>query len=159
MKVYAGHEIWTRGWHIDETGVIYMGPTPLTAHQLHGMQPVLLVPDVRATVAFYRDQLGFHDDFVVGDPPVHARVVADPTYASPTVHIRFEPLPPGGTLTPSAYLWLHVGRGLDELHDLYRSRGVRILEKPEDKPWGLRQFQIEDCNGYVLCFCAESDAG
>lgn len=128
----------------------------LTPYELHGMQPVLSVPDVDATATYYRDKLGFSIDLIVGDPPVHARVVADPTYSSPTVHIRFEPREPGTTLTPCVYLWLHVGRGLDRLCELYRERGVRVVNEPEDKPWGLRQFTVEDCNGYRLCFSAET---
>lgn len=132
-----------------------MEPGELTPYALHGMQPVLPVPDVQGTLAYYRDKLGFQVDFVAGDPPLHARVVADPTYSSPTVHIRFEPLEAGALLQPAVYLWLHVGRELDELCELYRSRGVRIAQEPEDKPWGLRQFLITDCNGYQLCLCAE----
>lgn len=128
---------------------------PLTPFQLHGMQPVLGVPDVRETVAWYRDRLGFHVDFVEGEPPVHARVCADPSYAAPTVHIRFEPLPSGAAVDPSVYLWLHLGHGLDELCALYRARDVEILEEPADRPWGLRQFTIRDCNGYIATFCAE----
>jgi catechol 2,3-dioxygenase-like lactoylglutathione lyase family enzyme len=117
------------------------------------MQPVLSVPDVHATVAWYRDALGFHVDFVAGDPPLHARVVADPSYSAPTVHIRFEP---GAFLTPSARLWLHVGTGLDRLCEVYRSCGVPIVQEPEDKPWGLRQFSVADRNGYLICFSAEA---
>lgn len=132
-----------------------MNPGELTRFELHGMQPVLAVSDVSETVAFYRDKLGFHVDFVEGDPPVHARVCADPTYSSPTVHIRFEPLPSGASANPSVYLWLHVGTGLDQLWALYQARGVEVVEEPSDRPWGLRQFAIKDCNGYVVCFCAE----
>ena len=127
----------------------------LTPFELHGMQPVLGVLDVNETVAFYRDKLGFHVDFAEGDPPVHARVCADPTYASPTVHIRFEPLPEGASVNPSVYLWLHVGTDLDDLFALYRGRGVEVVEEPSDRPWGLRQFTIRDCNGYIATFCAE----
>lgn len=136
-----------------------MDPGELTPFALHGMQPVLGVPDVLATVAYYRDTLGFHVDFVEGDPPVHARVCADPTYASPTVHIRFEPLPPGAAVNPSVELWLHVGEGLDRLFARYRERGVEIVEEPADRPWGLRQFAIRDCNGYLATFCAEIRSG
>jgi len=127
----------------------------LAPFELHGMQPVLAVPDVNETVAYYRDKLGFHVDFVEGDPPVHARVCADPTYSSPTVHIRFEPLPPGASVNPSVYLWLHVGVGLDDLFALYRERGVDVVEEPSDRPWGLRKFTVRDCNGYIATFCAE----
>jgi catechol 2,3-dioxygenase-like lactoylglutathione lyase family enzyme len=127
----------------------------LTRFELHGMQPVLPVPDVRATVDFYRDKLGFHIDFIDGEPPAHARVCADPTYSSPTVHIRFEPVPDGAASPPSVWLFLHVGAGLDQLFQLYRSRGVKIVREPTDQPWGLRQFVVRDCNGYRLSFSAE----
>jgi len=127
----------------------------LTRFELHGMQPVLAVADVRASVVFYCDVLGFHEDFVEGDPPVHARVVADPTYSSPTVHIRFEPLPAGSRSNPSVYLWIHVARDLDELFARFERLGAEILEKPVDKPWGLRHFSIRDPDGYELTFCAE----
>ncbi len=127
----------------------------LTPHEIHGMQPVLSVHDVESALAFYRDVLGFHVDFVAGDPPEHARVCADPTYASPTVHIRFEPAR-GGAADPSAIsLWLHVANGIDELFERYRARGVTIVAGPEDKPWGLRMFSIKDQDGYVLHYCAE----
>lgn len=132
-----------------------MSPGELTPFELHGMQPVLGVPDVHETVASYRDVLGFHVDFVHGDPPVHARVCADPTYSAPTVHIRFEPLEDGATPNPSVYLWFHVGRDLDRLFAMYRDRGVEIVREPEDRPWGLRQFIIKDCNGYLLSISAE----
>jgi uncharacterized glyoxalase superfamily protein PhnB len=135
-----------------------MSPGELTPFQLHGMQPVLAVPDVNETVAYYRDVLGFHVDFVHGDPPIHARVCADPTYSSPTVHVRFEPLERGGSVDPSVHLWLHVGKGLDRLFGVYRDRGVTVVREPEDRPWGLRRFIIQDCNGYLLSFSAEPSA-
>ena len=127
----------------------------LTPYELHGMHPVLAVPDIEQTVRYYRDVLGFHIDFVEGDPPVHARVCADPSYSSPTVHIRFEPLEAGAVVNPSVYLWLHVGTGLDRLFEIYQGRGAKVVREPEDRPWGLRQFVIEDCNGYLLSFAAE----
>lgn len=130
----------------------------LLPHELHGMEPVLAVSDVHETLAYYRDKLGFHVDFVAGDPPVQARVCADPTHSAPTVHIRFEPLPSGVAANPSVYLWLHVGAGLDRLFQTYRNRGVKVVREPEDKPWGLRQFIIEDCNGYLLSYSAELSA-
>ena len=81
-----------------------MSAGELTPFEFHGMQPVLAIPDVEETVAFYKDVLGFHVDFVHGDPPVHARVCADPAHSSPTVHIRFEPLERGTSVNPSVYL-------------------------------------------------------
>ena len=127
----------------------------LTPYELHGMQPVLAVRDMAKAVEYYRDVLGFHVDFVEGDPPVHARVCADPSYSAPTVHIRFEPLAAGAAPNPSVYLWLHVATGLDRLFEVYRGRGVKMIREPEDRPWRLRQFVIEDRDGYLISFSAE----
>jgi len=135
-----------------------MSPGELSSYQVHGMQPVLAVPDITATVEYYRDMFGFHIDFVSGDPPVHARVCTNPTSLTPTVHIRFESLGPGLAPSPSVYLWVHVGAGLDQLFEKYRDLGVKVVQEPEDRPWGLRQFVVEDCNGYLLSFSAEPGA-
>jgi catechol 2,3-dioxygenase-like lactoylglutathione lyase family enzyme len=37
-------------------------------HELYGVEAVLFVPDVRATLTFYRDVLGFNVDFDAGSP-------------------------------------------------------------------------------------------
>ena len=41
-------------------------------HDFHGVQPVLFVSDVRRTLDYYRDMLGFHIDFEAGEPLLHA---------------------------------------------------------------------------------------
>lgn len=46
--------------------------TPLAQHhQLHGVQPVLPVPDLLVAMALYQRVLGFELDFTHGDPPSH----------------------------------------------------------------------------------------
>lgn len=130
-------------------------PDATDQHELHGVQAVLLVPDVAATLAYYRDVLGFHIDFDHGSPPIHARVSSGDRDGPSAARIRFEiarePLPP----VLSCYLYIHVGRALDDLFAAYRSRGVEIVSSPQDRPWGLRQFEVRDCNGYTLTFAAE----
>jgi catechol 2,3-dioxygenase-like lactoylglutathione lyase family enzyme len=123
------------------------------AHDLHGVQAVLLVSDVAATVAYYRDTLGFHVDFEHGSPPIHARVSSGDRDGPIAARIRFEHSP--APTTPSCYLYVHVGQRLDDLFAEYRTRGVKIVSEPIDRPWGLRQFEIRDCNGYLLTFAAE----
>jgi uncharacterized glyoxalase superfamily protein PhnB len=122
-------------------------------HELHGVQAVLLVGDVAATIAYYRDILGFHVDFMHGSPPTHARVSSGDRDGPSAARIRFECSAMPGT--PSCYLYVHVGQRLDDLFDVYRGRGVEIVGEPRDRPWGLRQFEIRDCNGYLLTFAAE----
>lgn len=38
----------------------------------------------------------------------------------------------------------------DTLGSIVESRGATIVEPPEDKPWGYRQFTIRDVNGHLL---------
>ncbi|MEM9177165.1 MAG: VOC family protein [Myxococcota bacterium] len=128
----------------------------LTPFQPFGLQPVFQVRDVAASLAWYRDKLGFTIDFVEGDPPVHARIVGDPTYAAPTVHLRFEPLQSERAPFAGAEVWLHVDHSIDVLYDRYLERGVKIVLPIEDKPWGLRQFVVEDPDGYRLVIAAET---
>jgi uncharacterized glyoxalase superfamily protein PhnB len=122
-------------------------------HELHGVEAVLLVSDVAATIAYYRDTLGFHVDFEVGSPPIHARVSSGNRDGPSAARIRFEHS--AMAVTPSCYLYIHVGQRLGDLFAVYRERGVEIVSEPRDRPWGLRQFEIQDCNGYRLTFAAE----
>jgi catechol 2,3-dioxygenase-like lactoylglutathione lyase family enzyme len=122
-------------------------------HELHGVQAVLLVSDVAATVRYYRDTLGFHVDFEHGSPPTHARVSSGDRDGPSAARIRFEHSASLGP--PSCYLYIHVGQKIDELFATYRARKVEVMGEPRDRPWGLRQFEIRDCNGYLLTFAAE----
>ena len=125
-------------------------------HELYGVEAVLFVPDVAATLAFYRDVLGFNVDFDFGSPPLHARVSSGDPAAPGTARIRFELAPTPLAETRGCYLYVYVGRALDDLFTAYRDRGVEIVGVPKDRPWGLRQFEIRDCNGYLLTFAAEA---
>jgi uncharacterized glyoxalase superfamily protein PhnB len=129
-----------------------MNPQDQTnGHGVHGAQAVLMVPDVRQTLDWYRDVLGFHIDFEHGDPVTHARVSSgDQSHAS-AARIRFEQARAPLSAPPSCYLYLHVGEGMDELCEEFRARGVEITTAPTERPWG-RQFSIRDLNGYTLSF-------
>ena len=67
------------------------------AHELHGVQAVLLVQDVAATIAYYRDTLGFHVDFEHGSPPTNARVSSGDRDGPTAARIRFERSAMAGT--------------------------------------------------------------
>ena len=40
----------------------------------------------------------------------------------------------------------------DALHSELKSRGVEITRDVCNQPYGCRDFDVEDCNGYRLCF-------
>jgi hypothetical protein len=37
-------------------------------------------------------------------------------------------------------------------YEEFKAKGVKIKREPEIMPYGNKDFDIEDCNGYVLCF-------
>lgn len=120
-------------------------------HQLHGVQPVLPVPDVAAAAAWFRDVLGFHTEFLLGTPPDYGRVRAgDGSWGQPIfIHLR------QAAPAPCA-LRLHVGRDVDGLHAHAIAAGAKVLTAPENQPWGLREFAIEAPGGHRLVLGAEA---
>jgi catechol 2,3-dioxygenase-like lactoylglutathione lyase family enzyme len=104
---------------------------------------IQMVPDLERTVDYYVDKLGFSDASFWGDPPEFA-CVQDPC-------IEFWRKPALFAELPNHMISVYV----DDVDDLYRkhmSNGVKIVEELQDKPWEMRQYVIEDVNGYVLRF-------
>ena len=114
----------------------------------------LFVDDLDASIAFWRDVLGFR---------VARR---DEGYAGlqrGTVVLGLGPvakLPPSGTGPGFTQARLAAGKGagveivlavddLDAVHRSCRSAGV-IVEDLTDRPWGLRDFRITDPDGYYI---------
>ena len=119
---------------------------PLRASQLFGTGPVLPVPDVAEACAFYRDCLGFELDFTMGDPPDHGSVTRC------KVGVQFSRF--DGAFRPRdypGYTYVFVD-DVDALHREYADRGVTITRAPESFDYGMREFEIEDGNGYRLRF-------
>jgi catechol 2,3-dioxygenase-like lactoylglutathione lyase family enzyme len=123
-------------------------------HQLHGVQPVLPVPDVAAAAAWFRDHLGFGVDFTVEEPPRYARVsVGDGSWGAPVyIHLSHSAAP----VRPCGATRLHVGHDIDGLHSRLLAAGVTVLLAPTDQPWGLREIEIEAPGGHRLCLGAET---
>lgn len=125
------------------------------------LAPMLTVPDVSATITYFRDRLGFAVNFHASHPGI-------PEYASVSrdgfaVHL-LEGEPPS---EPGANGGIHLYVGdVDILYQELRERGAfrhdfpqqypAIREHPpEDKIYGLRDLIMLDPNGYILCFGQE----
>jgi ribosomal-protein-alanine N-acetyltransferase len=144
----ASHETLVWGLRADEwrPGASAESGRPT---QVYGLQPVLAVPDVRATAEYYREKLGFTIGFMFGEPPTYAGLWRGEWSATgANIHLeRAEPPPVQGLS-----LYINVGPGIDELHSTYKAAGVAMLGEVVQQPWGMREFAIRDCNGYVLRF-------
>ena len=116
--------------------------------------PYFIVDDVVASANWYRDRLGFDYDRLWGEPPVFCMVrrnggVIMLSQFEEAGHAR-----PNHTVDPErgawdAYIWVEDA---DALHSEFEARGVTIARGPCDQLYGCRDFEIDDCNGYRLCF-------
>ena len=106
------------------------------------VHPTMKVPCVKTSAEYYRDKLGFEIEFLWGDPPVHAGV----RLGHASVHFSSDAPNPNG-------FWNYfIVDNVDGLFKWYQSNGVEILNEPETYPWGMREFNIKDLNGYHLRF-------
>jgi predicted enzyme related to lactoylglutathione lyase len=115
-----------------------------------GLAPVLLVPDVAATLEHYGRVLAWETD-------AYEAVPEDYGYARRgawRLHFaRAERAQPNAALVPpdlfDVYLWADDVRALHE--ELSRS-GADVLHAPTERPWGMLEIRVRDLNGYVLGF-------
>lgn len=104
--------------------------------------PSLCVRDVLSAADFYVGKLGFKLGFTWGDPPTFAGV----NFGSVQTFLQ------QGTPNPEGCSVFFVVENADELYAFHEANGVAILAPPEDRPWGLRDYTVEDLHGYRLTF-------
>ena len=106
---------------------------------------IFATADLLLTLAHYKDVLGFETTSTWGDPP---------TFGSASfggVTILFNLQPELATRVQGHQHWIRVDDP-DELYQIHRSKGAKIVDEIEDKPWGFREYVVEDMNGYHLRF-------
>ena len=113
--------------------------SPIDCEQLH---PILAVADLTAAIAFYTQKLGFQLGFTWGDPPRTAGV----NLGHVSMHLR------QGTPVPSSASVYFAVNEVDALYELHVRNGVAVPQPPAVKPWGLREYQVHDLDGYALTF-------
>jgi hypothetical protein len=116
--------------------------------------PYFIVDDVVATANYYRDKLGFSYDRFWGDPPgfcmVQRRgIIIMLSQFRPPISPSPNRLADPENEAWDAYVWTEDA---DALRAEFGARGVTIARDICDQPYGMRDFDIEDCNGYRLCF-------
>jgi uncharacterized glyoxalase superfamily protein PhnB len=103
--------------------------------------PELPVTDVERAQRHYRDTLGFEIGWLVPGKEIGA-VSRD--NVSIFFRRRSQPFEP-------AVHWVFAA-DIDATYEELRTSGARIVEPLEKKPWGLRQFTVEDIDGNRFYF-------
>jgi uncharacterized glyoxalase superfamily protein PhnB len=101
--------------------------------------PELPVADVEKAQQYYRDVLGFDINWTYADKSIGAvsrdnvAIFLSTRKGSPNIH------------------WIFAD-DIDATFEEMTSRGARITEPLETKPWNLRQFSITDLDGNKFTF-------
>lgn len=124
----------------------------MTRPTISGISPFFIVEDLEAALSFYRDMLDFEVTFrTPADDPYFAIVRRDAAMIMVKA-VGVEPLPNSERQPQArwdAYLYVPDP---DSLAAEFSSRGVTFSVPLADTDDGLRGFELEDADGYVLFF-------
>jgi hypothetical protein len=115
--------------------------------------PQFFTLNIPATLAYYKEKLGFHCLGTWMNPPVYAIVERD----QHRIHFRCAPPP---TANPDKYddelldAYLFIDDA-DALYAEYAARGVEFTRELGNTPWQSREFVVKDCDGRLLAFGAD----
>ena len=120
--------------------------------RITGVAAFFLVADVVPAAEYYRDKLAFK---IVGyffeDPPVFAMVGRD----DQIIMLSLMGSGRGGSNRNykgdalDAYLWAD---DVDGLHAEFQRAGADIVAPPVMRIYGMKELEVRDLDGYVLCF-------
>jgi uncharacterized glyoxalase superfamily protein PhnB len=124
-----------------------------------GVAPFFLVADVRKAAEYYRDKLGFAlRGYFFEEPPVFGMVARDDR----VVMLRLARDGRGGSnrsYAPEAidaYFWAD---DVDALHAEFQKSGADIAMPPTLRIYGMKEIEVRDLDGYVLCFGEDVPSG
>lgn len=112
------------------------------------MQPMLHTDDLDMTTRFFTDVLGFTVDGTwgpePGGPATWCALSNGPARLMYTV---------GGDEPPAMTGRLYFyPDDVDRYHEQVVARGANTLGPPTDREYGMREFSLEDPNGYLMSF-------
>ena len=125
--------------------------------RITGVAPFFLVAEVVRAAEYYRDKLGFR---IVGyffeEPPVFAMVGRD----DQIVMLSLMTAGRGGSNRDhkddalDAYIWVD---DVDGLFAELQQRQAEIVSPPQLRIYGMKELEVRDLDGYVICFGEDVD--
>jgi uncharacterized glyoxalase superfamily protein PhnB len=103
--------------------------------------PELPVADVEKAQQYYRDVLGFEIGWLYP-----GKEIGSVSREGVAIFFRRRQAP----FEPAVH-WVFAA-DIDATYEELRSSGAKIVEPLEKKPWGLRQFTVEDLDGNRFYF-------
>jgi uncharacterized glyoxalase superfamily protein PhnB len=111
--------------------------------------PQFLVEKLNHSLVFYEQRLGFSCNFVYEG--FYASVSRDRAVIHLKCAHKLEAERAHRRSGEHLDAYLAVS-GVGELHQELVGRGAPIIKPLGQRPWGARDFYVEDPDGYILCF-------
>ncbi len=120
--------------------------------KIQAVAPILLVRDVVAAADYYQEKLGFTYDQFWGEPANFCMVRRD------GLTVMLSQAPPTAELVPhwqvvsymwNAYFWVD---DVEALYAEYQQSGATIDYTLGLKPYGVKEFGVQDLDGHDLAF-------
>jgi uncharacterized glyoxalase superfamily protein PhnB len=139
--------------------------------KLNKLTPNFAVKDVRKTVSYYQDILGFTVLMAVPEDKsgIDNELDGTKTYiyammGRDGVDFQFqrsdsigEDIPPLKDVEQGASVSFYMGvEGIDEFYQNIRSKADVVVDL-KTTWYGMKEFYIRDCNGYILAFAENSN--
>ena len=117
------------------------------------LSPTMAVINMKETIEFYQNSLGFKMGMCFPDAnnPEYADLSKDGMVLMfiPAANVG---IGSGEKLGTGINLYLQIDGDIDEYYGELKNRGVKIAVDIKDEPFGIRDFTIEDVDGYRLTF-------
>ncbi len=110
-----------------------------------GAATVFVVSDIGASLAHYRDVLGFSTTFEYGDPTFYVCLCRDEIALHLIAARQTRRLPGNGAVCVFV-------RDVDAVHAELAERGANIVKPPQNYDYGMRDFDVLDPDGNQLVF-------
>ena len=117
--------------------------------RLTSLAPQFLVDDLEGAIAYYRDALGFS----FGEP--YGGFYAIGRRDGLELHLKEAPKNESERRHRRDNEHLDAYAGVDGIEAFYescRASGARIVKPLSERPWGTKDFYVEDPEGYIIAF-------
>jgi len=124
------------------------------------ISPTLAVRNMKETLEFYQNSLGFKLGLVFPDAsnPEYADLSKDGLVLMFITAVS-EGIKSGEKLGTGVNLYMEIDGDIDEYYQEVKSKGVNITVDIKDEMFGIRDFTVEDIDGYRLTFNRPAQAG
>jgi uncharacterized glyoxalase superfamily protein PhnB len=122
-------------------------------------EPQLFVANIKASLDFFTQKLGFAIEFTYGEPPFYAQVERDGARLNlrclhspvidPELRDREELL--------SASMTVDTANEIKQLFLEFQSANVTFFQTLKKQPWGAKNFIVKDPDGNLLLFAGPAD--